>query len=159
MKNSKKWLLMVALVGVFGLTACQNEEAANTSKDSNMSEKTSEEKSMKEESKDGMKDEAAMTTYKGDFVGKDHDVSGSVEITNEVTFKNFSIETAPAIAVYLTKDDDVKTGVRLGDLKSETGDQSYAVPADIGFDDYNRVTIYCEDVNVVLASATISMQS
>lgn len=111
-----------------------------------------------------------MRIASGEFRDGDHihRGSGQLEILTSddgrtiVRLENMEIVTGPDLYVYLAKEadplfpEDVTTGfVSLGDLKAQSGDQNYIVPAEIELSDWGSVVIWCKAYKVLFATATI----
>lgn len=98
-----------------------------------------------------------------------HATKGNVSIIKNadgkhlLRFSSFSIESGPALKVYLvsgndgSKDSVIKKGgiVDLGKLKAERGDQSYEIPSGTDLKKYQSVSIWCTDFSSNLAAATL----
>lgn len=76
--------------------------------------------------------------------------------------ENFQTKPGPDLYVYLAKDPDplfpedvTAAFVSLGDLKGQTGNQNYVVPADINLSDWHSVAVWCDAYRVLFAVATI----
>jgi hypothetical protein len=67
----------------------------------------------------------------------------------------FESQNGPDLKVYLSKDENASEYLRLGNLKSVMGAQSYEVPVTINEKDYPFVHIWCEKFSVVFAIAPI----
>ena len=57
----------------------------------------------------------------------------------------------------MTKSSDVDSGIDLGKLKGNKGDQNYAL-GDVDTNTYDTVVIYCQPFHVYFASAKLSNQ-
>ena len=89
----------------------------------------------------------------GQLQGTDaeHPASGDVSLAgNDIRFSNTTITEAPDAQVWLTKKFDKPTGVKLGDLQSFTGDQSYHSPTGVVATDYDSVVVWCDEFSVPL---------
>lgn len=99
----------------------------------------------------------------GKFEGlKGHQAKGKAEIItlgdiSFLRFEEFEVTNGPDLHVYMTKNGDVDTGIDLGKLKGNKGDQNYVLD-DINTDVYNTVVIYCQPFHVYFASAKLSAQ-
>ena len=94
----------------------------------------------------------------GTFEGKsNHITTGTAEIAgNQVNLlADFTFDGAPDPKVSLGKDGHRKEWI-LEPLRSNSGAQSYAVPANIDLDEVNEVWIWCEKFNVPLGVAKIN---
>ena len=78
---------------------------------------------------------------------------------------DFKVGPGPKFHVYLVPDADVTPDteveatmfVDLGRLKAFSGSQNYAIPAGIDIADYSSVVIWCEQFNVLISPAAISL--
>ena len=78
---------------------------------------------------------------------------------------DFEVGPGPKFHVYLVPDTDVTPDteveatmfVDLGRLKAFSGSQNYAIPAGIDITDYGTVVIWCEQFNVLISPAAISL--
>ncbi len=78
---------------------------------------------------------------------------------------DFKVGPGPKFHVYLVPDADVTQDteveatmfVDLGRLKAFSGSQNYAIPAGIDIADYGSVVIWCEQFNVLISPAAISI--
>ncbi len=90
-----------------------------------------------------------------------HDVSGTVELVKDgdgyvINFsEDFVFDGAPDPKVALGKDGKYDSGTLIRLLDSNTGAQSYKVPAGLNPDAYNEIYIWCEKFEVGLAVAAI----
>ena len=96
----------------------------------------------------------------GMITGIGHTASGTAQVFEQngkytVVLDPFSSENGPDLKVYLSKDADATAYVRLGDLKSTMGRQSYEVPGTPDIDEYPFVHVWCEKFSVVFARAEI----
>ncbi len=105
---------------------------------------------------------AQSSARSGTFTGESrHVTSGGVEIVkegNETIIRlgqDFFFDGAPDPKVALGRD-GYDANTLLGPLASNTGQQSYVVPASIDTDSYNEVWIWCERFNVPLGKAVIN---
>ena len=58
--------------------------------------------------------------------------------------------------VYLSQTNSVTgNSISLGDIKSSSGSQTYTVPGNVRFGDYNWVIIHCVAFNVTFGSALL----
>jgi hypothetical protein len=103
----------------------------------------------------------------GSFVTGAHATAGTATIyklddgSRILRLSDFSTSNGPAVHVILT--DHAVTGndvedaksVDLGDLKGNTGNQNYVIPANVNLDDVKSVAIYCERFHVNFGAATL----
>ena len=93
----------------------------------------------------------------GTFVGaSNHVTTGTAEVAgNTITLlDDFTFDGAPDPKVALGND-GYDSATLLGPLESNTGRQTYEVPASINTDAYNEVWIWCERFNVPLGVARL----
>ena len=77
---------------------------------------------------------------------------------------NFETSNGPDVHVYLIAANDAtnsetveKAGfLELGSLKGNIGDQNYDIPADVDFEKYHAVTIWCKRFSVNFGTAPLS---
>lgn len=97
-----------------------------------------------------------------------HRGSGGLEILKTpegkvvVRVENLQIVPGPNLLMYLVRDEDplfpedITAGfASLGLLKGRTGDQNYAVPAEIDVREWGSVVVWCDTFMVAFAVATI----
>ncbi len=99
----------------------------------------------------------------GTFKGlSNHVTTGDVSIVSGadgvqiVLAANFSFDGAPDPKVALGKDGEYDPATLIEPLRSNSGEQSYQVPASINVADYNEVYIWCEKFSVGLGVASLS---
>ncbi|MCK6690920.1 MAG: DM13 domain-containing protein [Thermoanaerobaculia bacterium] len=102
----------------------------------------------------------------GQFSGNSgYTVSGTATLQqtgNELTLtlgSNFSSGNGPMLGVYLAKNAsgglNTQNSLKLDNLKSNSGMQTYPVPAGVGLQDYDYVVIYCIPFNVRFGTAKL----
>ncbi|MEM8774482.1 MAG: DM13 domain-containing protein [Pseudomonadota bacterium] len=98
----------------------------------------------------------------GEFEGKsNHVTTGRAEVVVQggkaevILLDDFTFDGAPDPKVALGNDGYDKDTI-LGLLQSNSGKQSYAVPAGIDTSKYNEVWIWCEKFNVPLGVAKLN---
>ncbi|MEM7643399.1 MAG: DM13 domain-containing protein [Pseudomonadota bacterium] len=94
----------------------------------------------------------------GTFEGaSNHITTGTAEIADGQVnlLADFTFDGAPDPKVALGRD-GYDASTLMGALESDTGAQSYAIPAGINPDDYNEVWIWCEQFNVPLGVAKLN---
>jgi Electron transfer DM13 len=107
--------------------------------------------------------------YTGLLAGRAHPTSGRASIyqtldgKRDLRLTDFTTSNGPDVHVLLVqsadenlKQDFVKgelTGVELGQLKANQGDQNYDVPLSADLSRYDAVAIYCERFHVVFGLA------
>lgn len=107
---------------------------------------------------------AAFADVSGTFTGaSNHVTKGGVTVvknadgTATVTLgDDFFLDGAPDPRVGFGKDGAFTTGTTIGLLKSNTGAQTFTVPASINVDDFNEVYIWCLKFAVPLGVAPVS---
>jgi hypothetical protein len=109
------------------------------------------------------------TILSGTFYNVAHDGSGSASIVEKpdgsrvLRFTNFSVTNGPVLEVWLSaaampKDNAAISNaayLSLGALKSVTGDQEYAIPANANLSGFQSVTVWCVQFSVNFASAAL----
>lgn len=106
-------------------------------------------------------DEAtAVLISQGTIVGIGHTASGTASLYESngkyaVVLDPFSSQNGPDLKVYLSKDVNATSYLRLGNLKSTIGKQTYPVPGTPTIKEYNFVHVWCEAFTVVFARAEI----
>lgn len=102
----------------------------------------------------------------GQFSGNSgYTVSGTATLQqtgNELSLilgSNFSSGNGPMLGVYLAKNAsgglNSQNSLKLDNLKSNSGMQTYPVPAGVGLQDYDYVVIYCIPFNVRFGTAKL----
>ena len=96
----------------------------------------------------------------GMLEGINHTASGTASIyerdgKHTVVLDPYSSQSGPDLKIYLSKDADASSYLRLGNLKSTMGKQSYEIPAGTNIDDYDFVHVWCEKYTVVFARAEV----
>jgi len=100
--------------------------------------------------------------HSGMFTGlNDHITSGKVEVVKTddgYVIKlgaDFSFDGAPDPKVAFGVDGEYDAATLIAPLKSNSGEQSYAVPDSIDVSKYNEVYIWCEKFSVGLGVASL----
>ncbi len=103
------------------------------------------------------------TTARGTFVGdSDHVTSGTAEVFRDATGwkirlgPDFSLDGGPDPKVALGNGAYVP-GTILGKLTSLNGEQIYALKPGLDIGDYNQIYIWCEQFNVPLGHANLTL--
>lgn len=82
-----------------------------------------------------------------------------VEANGELTLSlldNFSTSNGPGLYLYLSNNESsISGGIEVGELRNNSGADSYAVPAGITFSQYSHVIIYCKPFGVGFATAAL----
>jgi hypothetical protein len=102
----------------------------------------------------------ATLVVQGSIEGIGHIASGIASVYERdgkytVVLDPFSSQNGPDLKVYLSKDANASEYLRLGDLKSTMGRQSYGIPGPINITDYPFLHVWCEKYTVVFARAEI----
>lgn len=110
-----------------------------------------------------MVDTTAVLKYQGIFQKGPHGtVSGSVMVYQangkwQLKLSNFSTTNGPDLKVYLSKEIQPLNFIKLGDLKSTTGNQLYEINGNPDFMQYKYALIHCEQYNHLFGSAELMM--
>ena len=96
----------------------------------------------------------------GDLMGVGHTVTGHAGVYEKdgayvILLDPYMSQNGPDLKVYLSKDIDASEYIRLGQLKSITGKQSYQVPGTPDLNQYNYIHIWCEKFTVVFGRAEV----
>lgn len=96
----------------------------------------------------------------GTLQGINHTASGVASIyqtagTATVVLDPYSSQNGPDLKIYLSKDEGASEYIRLGNLKSTSGKQSYTIPQGTILSQYPFVHIWCEKYTVVFARAEL----
>jgi len=98
----------------------------------------------------------------GNFTGaSDHITTGTVNVVQKdgeyvvVLGPDFSLDGAPDPKVGFGTAGNYDIKAQLGHLDSNTGEQSYTVPADLNIEGYDEIYIWCEKFSVPLGVAKI----
>jgi hypothetical protein len=102
----------------------------------------------------------AILIKQGTLEGINHTASGKASIYEldgkyTVVLDPYSSQNGPDLKIYLSKDVDASSYLRLGNLKSTMGKQSYEIPEGTVIDDYDFVHVWCEKYTVVFARAEV----
>jgi Electron transfer DM13 len=104
----------------------------------------------------------AVLKYQGNLVATSGIVvNGNVKIYQQnntyiAQLNPFNITSGPDLKVYLSKAATPSEFINLGALKSNTGEQNYAIPANVDFAQYKYVLIHCQQYNHSFAVASIN---
>lgn len=144
--------------GAFALTttillgACGNNDMQ---KDNKMDTKT--EMKDKDMSKENMKDsDMKDMMMSGMFESMNGEkVEGKATIKdNKLMLTDFKSSKGPDLHVYLTKDGDIKKGMKIDKVDYDMMEQTFDLK-DMDTSKYNEVTIYCDKAHVVFGSAKL----
>jgi hypothetical protein len=88
-------------------------------------------------------------------------VSGNAKVVSDGTsftllLDAFTVSAGPDLKVYLSKKDTPFEFVNLGPLKSNSGNQSYAIPQGIDMSEYKFALIHCQQYNHLFAIAALN---
>lgn len=143
--------------GAFALTttillgACGNNDMH---KDDKMDTKT--EMKDKDMSKENMKDMIMSGMFESMNGEK---VEGKAMIKDsKLMLTDFKSSKGPDLHVYLTKDGDVKKGMKIDKVDYDKVEQTFDLK-DMDTSKYNEVTIYCDKAHVVFGSAKLGSSS
>ncbi len=110
---------------------------------------------------------APVSLETGAFVSGAHETAGTATIyklddgSRILRLENFSTSNGPKVHVVLTdhavNGNDVENAksIDLGDLKGNTGNQNYAIPANVDLSNVKAVSIYCERFHVNFGAALL----
>jgi hypothetical protein len=108
---------------------------------------------------------AAPSAVSGTLAGSgQYRATGTVRLERSASgatlrFANSSISDGPALSVYLVPAVNGRSldgALKLGTLKANTGDHSYALPASADPGAYRSVVIWCDRFNVLFGSAALT---
>lgn len=145
--------LTITTFGAFALTttillgACGNNDMH---KDDKMDTKT--EMKDKDMSKENMKDMEMSGMFESMNGEK---VEGKAMIKDgKLMLSDFKSSKGPDLHVYLTKDGDVKNGMKIDKVDYDKMEQTFDLK-DMDTSKYNEVTIYCDKAHVEFGSAKL----
>lgn len=75
----------------------------------------------------------------------------------QLAFENFSSSNGPDLKVYLSKEINPVSFINLGELKSVSGNQLYAIPAGTMPKDYKYALVYCQRFSHLFGYATLEL--
>jgi len=75
----------------------------------------------------------------------------------QLRLTNFSTSSGPDLKVYLSKERQPLNFIKLGNLKSFSGSQSYSIATVPDFTQYRYALIHCEQFNHLFGSAELMM--
>jgi hypothetical protein len=110
-------------------------------------------------------DQATAATATGTFTGaNDHITTGGVSVVRTenggavvILDTNFSLDGAPDPSVGFGVDGEYIAATDLGELGENTGLQAFAVPASVDVDAFNEIYIWCDEFNVSLGVAILTL--
>lgn len=97
----------------------------------------------------------------GMFSSDAHPTSGTVTFEASdseavLIFEGFKTDDGPDLRVYLSVDKTINDAQMIGNLKGVAGDFSYTVSADLDYETYDHVLIWCEDFSVLFGTCILS---
>lgn len=95
------------------------------------------------------------------FEDRVHPTSGTARLVKIdekyfVELADFKTDSGPALYVYLSKEEDPKNFINLGELKATSGTFNYEVPASENPEEYPHVLIWCKRFSVLFGVATLT---
>lgn len=117
-----------------------------------------------QESSETMEETPSQMDVAGVFMNgdKNYETSGKIssietEDGTYLRFEDFETTNGPDLFVYLTKPGmETSEGIRLGELKGNTGNQNYLVPADVDLSEYNTVVIWCRAFSTMFGTGELT---
>ena len=96
----------------------------------------------------------------GEFQSGAHPTSGTAQIlevnnTFVLRFENFKTDDGPGLYVYLSRDTEAIDFISLGELKAIAGNMNYDINAEIEFNEYKNVLVWCEPFSVLFGYAQL----
>jgi len=93
-------------------------------------------------------------------MGVNHTASGTASLYEQderyiILLDPYSSQSGPDLKVYFSKDAGATEYIRVGNLKSTMGKQSYEVPGSPDIDEFHYIHVWCEKYTVVFARAEI----
>jgi hypothetical protein len=103
---------------------------------------------------------SAILLKQGSLIGIEHTASGTATVYDDngqkfVVLDPYSSQNGPDLKVYLSKNVSASSYINLGQLKSITGKQTYAVPGNPDITEYTYVHIWCERYSVEFGRAAL----
>jgi hypothetical protein len=100
-------------------------------------------------------------SFKGAFVSSAHPTTGNATVNKEKTklnFTNFKTDSGPDLDIYLVSNLSNISGEfkNLGNIKGINGNYTYDLPANIDFEVYKYVVVWCTDFKVNFGYATLA---
>ena len=110
-------------------------------------------------------DTTAVLLYEGDFSKGPYAaaISGKAAIYKvnnawQLRLENFSVSNGPDLKVYLSKEQQPVNFIKIGDLKSVSGNQIYPVSGMPDIMEYKYALIHCEQYNHLFGYTILVMQ-
>ena len=111
--------------------------------------------------KDKQQEESKVKTDKtkklsGTFKSKNGEkVEGTAKIENgKLMLENYKSSKGPDLYVFLTKDGDIKSGMKISTVDYNKSKQTFNLK-NVDLNKYNEVTIYCEKAHVIFGGAQL----
>lgn len=91
----------------------------------------------------------------GKFMGDKEMVEGMATIKGDkLMLEAFKSSKGPDLHVYLTKDNDIKSGMKVDKVDYDKAEQTFNLKG-IDVKEYNTVTIYCDKAHVIFGKAEL----
>ena len=102
-------------------------------------------------------------SFKGDFVSAAHTTRGTASVNKDKTtlsLTDFKTDSGPDLNIYLASGINNVTNnyIDLGDIKGVNGDYNYDLPANVDYEQYKYVVVWCVDFNVNFGYAELVPQ-
>ncbi len=140
-------LTTTILLGACGNNDMQKDDKMDTKtemKDKDMSKENMKDSDMKDMMMSGMFESMNGEKVEGKATIKD----------NKLMLTDFKSSKGPDLHVYLTKDGDIKKGMKIDKVDYDMMEQTFDLK-DMDTSKYNEVTIYCDKAHVVFGSAKL----
>ncbi|EZX17115.1 DM13 domain-containing protein [Mammaliicoccus sciuri] len=140
-------LTTTILLGACGNNDMQKDDKMDTKtemKDKDMSKENMKDSDMKDMMMSGMFESMNGEKVEGKATIKD----------NKLMLTDFKSSKGPDLHVYLTKDGDIKKGMKIDKVDYDKMEQTFDLK-DMDTSKYNEVTIYCDKAHVVFGSAKL----
>lgn len=140
-------LTTTILLGACGNNDMQKDDKMDTKtemKDKDMSKENMKDSDMKDMMMSGMFESMNGEKVEGKATIKD----------NKLMLTDFKSSKGPDLHVYLTKDSDIKKGMKIDKVDYDKMEQTFDLK-DMDTSKYNEVTIYCDKAHVVFGSAKL----
>lgn len=80
----------------------------------------------------------------------------SADEASVVFQSDFRSQNGPGLFVYLSPNaDNVSGGINLGSLQTQSGTQTYSIPANVNPDEFDHVLVYCQPFRVPFGTANL----
>lgn len=143
-----------------GVSSCQKDEPLEEELPEAMDDTNDDSKEDDENSDEVNMDDGEMEKS-GSFMDRDHPTSGTARLVNIdgkyfLELADFKTDNGPALKTYLSKEEDPKSFVDLGDLKSTSGTFNYEIPSNVDPNEFPLVLIWCEKFSVLFGAAELN---